>query len=124
MIPKIPPHSIEAEQGVLGSILLDKDGIIQISSLVAPEDFYDGKNAVIYEVMLDLFLKNRPIDLLTVREYLDDRKKLEEVGGNQYLIALTNSIFTSSNIYQYGQIVKTKSVLRKLIKAGSDILMY
>jgi replicative DNA helicase len=124
MIPKIPPHSIEAEQGVLGSILLDKDGIIQISSLVAPEDFYDGKNAVIYEVMLDLFLKNRPIDLLTVREYLDDRKKLEEVGGNQYLVALTNSIFTSSNIYQYGQIVKTKSVLRKLIKAGSDILMY
>jgi replicative DNA helicase len=124
MIPKIPPHSIEAEQGVLGSILLDKDGIIQISSLVAPEDFYDGKNAVIYEVMLDLFLKNRPIDLLTVREHLDDRKKLEEVGGNQYLVALTNSIFTSSNIYQYGQIVKTKSVLRKLIKAGSDILMY
>ena len=82
MLPKILPHSVEAEQGVLGSILLDKDGIIQISSLITPADFYDGKNALVFEVMLDLFLKNRPIDLLTVREKLDDRKKLEEVGGN------------------------------------------
>ena len=124
MLPKIPPHSIEAEQGVLGSILIDKDGIIQISSLITPADFYDGKNALVFEVMLDLFLKNRPIDLLTVREMIDDRKKLEEIGGNAYLIALTESIFTSANIYQYGQIVKTKSVLRKLIKAGNDILLY
>jgi replicative DNA helicase len=124
MLPKVPPHSIEAEQWVLGSILLDKDGIIQISSLITPADFYDSKNAVVFEVMLDLFVKNRPIDLLTVRELLNDRKKLEEIGGNQYLIALTNSIFTSSNIFQYGQIVKTKSVLRKLIKAGNDILLY
>lgn len=74
--------------------------------------------------MLDLFSKNRPIDLLTVRELLDDRKQLEEVGGNQYLIALTNSIFTSANIFQYAQIVKHKSVLRKLIKAGNEILLY
>jgi replicative DNA helicase len=124
MLPKILPHSLEAEQGVLGSILLDKDGIIQISSLITPADFYDGKNALVFEVMLDLFLKNRPIDLLTVREKLDDRKKLEEVGGNAYLIALTESIFTSANIYQYGQIVKTKSVLRKLIKAGNEILLF
>jgi replicative DNA helicase len=124
MLPKILPHSVEAEQGVLGSILLDKDGIIQISSLITPADFYDGKNALVFEVMLDLFLKNRPIDLLTVREKLDDRKKLEEIGGNAYLIALTESIFTSANIYQYGQIVKTKSVLRKLIKAGNEILLF
>jgi replicative DNA helicase len=123
MLPKVLPHSIEAEQGVLGSILLDKDGIIQISSLITPADFYDGKNALVFEVMLDLFLKNRPIDLLTVREKLDDRKKLDEIGGNTYLIALTESIFTSANIYQYGQIVKTKSVLRKLIKAGNEILL-
>ena len=79
MLPKIPPHSIEAEQGVLGSILLDKDGILQVSSLITAEDFYDTKNAYIYSAMLDLFLKNRPIDILTVREVLDDRKKLEEV---------------------------------------------
>jgi len=124
MIPKIPPHSIEAEQGVLGSILLDKDGILHVSSLITPEDFYDSKNASVYGAMLELFLKNRPIDILTVRELLDDRKKLEEVGGNQYLIALTNSIFTSANIFQYGQIIKTKSVLRRLIKAGNDILLY
>ncbi len=123
MITKIPPHSIEAEQGVLGSILLDKDAIIQITSLILPEDFYDTKHAVIYEAMIDLFSRNRPIDLLTIRELLDDRKKIEEIGGNAYLITLTNSIFTSSNVYQYAQIVKHKAVLRKLIKAGNDILL-
>ena len=80
MITKIPPHSIEAEQGVLGSILLDKDAIIQITSLILPEDFYDTKHAIIYEGMIDLFSRNRPIDLLTIRELLDDRKKIEEIG--------------------------------------------
>ncbi len=124
MIPKIPPHSLEAEQWVLGSLLIDKDGIIQITSLLIPADFYDSKHSLIFQAMLDLFMKNRPIDLLTVREVLDDQKKLEEVWGNQYLITLTNSIFTSANIYQYAQIVKRKSVLRKLIKAGNDILLY
>ena len=123
MITKIPPHSIEAEQGVLGSILLDKDAIIQITSLILPEDFYDTKHAIIYEGMIDLFSRNRPIDLLTIRELLDDRKKIEEIGWNAYLITLTNSIFTSSNVYQYAQIVKHKAVLRKLIKAGNDILL-
>lgn len=59
--------------------MLDKDGIVQVSSLIAPEDFYDGKNANVYAAMLELFLKNRPIDILTVREVLDDKKKLEEV---------------------------------------------
>ena len=120
---KIPPHSIEAERGVLGSILIDKDGILSVSSLLSPEDFYETSNALVYDAMLDLFAASRPIDLLTVREILDDRGKLEGIGGNAYLLELTNSIFTSSNIYQYAQIVKHKSVLRKLIKAGNDILL-
>lgn len=124
MLTKVPPHSVEAERGVLGSILIDKDGIIQVSGLLAPGDFYDNAHGLVYEAMLTLFAANRPIDLLTVREYLDDRQKLDSVGGNAYLLELSNSIFTSSNIYQYGQIVKHKSVLRRLIKAGSDILAY
>lgn len=124
MLAKVPPHSVEAERGVLGSILIDKDGIIQVSGLLAPSDFYDNAHALVYETMLNLFSGNRPIDLLTVREHLDDRGKLDAVGGNSYLLELSNSIFTSSNIYQYGQIVKHKSVLRRLIKAGSDILAY
>lgn len=124
MFAKVPPHSIEAERGVLGSILIDKDGMISVSSIVLPEDFYDTSNALVYDAMLDLYAASRPIDLLTVREMLDDRGKLEGIGGNAYLLELTNSIFTSSNIYQYAQIVKSKSVLRKLIKAGNDILLY
>ena len=123
MLSKIPPHSIDAERWVLGSILIDKDGIIQISDLIIPEDFYDPNNGLIYRVMLDLLIQNRPIDILTVGQLLDDRKQLETIGWNAYIIELTNSVFTSANIYQYAQIVKNKSVLRKLIKSGNDILL-
>ncbi|MDD2891389.1 MAG: replicative DNA helicase [Candidatus Gracilibacteria bacterium] len=120
---KVPPHSIEAERGVLGSILLDKEGIFQVSALLVEADFYDPNNGLIYGAMMDLFSRNKPIDILTVREHLDDRQNLEKIGGNAYLIDLTESIFTSANIYQYAQIVKQKGILRKLIKAGNDILL-
>lgn len=80
MLTKVPPHSVEAERGVLGSILIDKDGIIQVSGLLAPADFYDNAHGLVYETMLHLFSANRPIDLLTVREHLDDRGKLDAVG--------------------------------------------
>jgi replicative DNA helicase len=104
--------------------LIDKDGIIQISDLISPEDFYDPNNGLIYKSMLDLLVQNRPIDLLTVGQLLDDRNQLEAVGGNMAIIELTNSVFTSANIYQYAQIIKNKSVLRKLIKSGNDILLH
>ncbi|NDK19911.1 replicative DNA helicase [Candidatus Gracilibacteria bacterium] len=120
---KIPPHSIEAERGVLGSILLDKEGIFSVSAILTEADFYDPNNGLIYGAMMDLFTRNKPIDILTVREHLDDRQNLEKIGGNAYLIELTESIFTSANIYQYAQIVKQKGILRKLIKAGNDILL-
>ncbi|MDD2486843.1 MAG: replicative DNA helicase [Candidatus Gracilibacteria bacterium] len=121
MISKVPPHSVDAERGVLGSILIDKDGMVQISGFIESVDFYEPSNGVIFQAMLDLFMKNKPIDLLTVKELLDDRQELEKIGGNMYLIELTNSVFTSANIYQYAQIIKNKSILRKLIKAGNEI---
>ncbi len=117
----VPPHSIEAERGVLGSILLDKDGILQVTNLLMPDDFYDPAHGIIYAAMMDLFVRNRPIDSITVREVIDDQKKLESIGGDVFLGDLMISIFTSANIYQYAQIVKNKSVLRKLIKAGTEI---
>lgn len=97
--------------------------MIQVSSFLTEGDFYDPNNGLIYGAMIDLFTRNKPIDLLTVREYLDDRQNLEKVGGNAYLMELTESIFTSANIYQYAQIVKNKGILRRLIKAGNDILL-
>lgn len=120
----IPPHSTDAERGVVGSILVDKDAIIQVTEILRVEDFYEPALGIVYGAMLDLFMRNRPIDLLTVREVLDDQKKLDWIGGNIFLADLASSIFTSANIYQYAQIVKNKSVLRKLIKSGNEIMLY
>jgi replicative DNA helicase len=118
-----PPHSIDAERGVLGSILIDKDGMIHVANLLVPEDFYDPAHGIIFSAMIDLFARNRPIDSITVREVIDDQKKLESVGGNTYLAELMTNVFTSAHIFQYAQIVKNKSVLRKLIRAGNEIIM-
>lgn len=122
MVVKIPPHSLEAEQSVLWSILIDKNGITSIWDILSKEDFYHNGNELIYEVMLDLFENNKPIDLLTVREKLDDKKVLGSVWGNAYLVELTNAVPTSSNIYEYAMIVKNKAVLRRLSRAWNEIL--
>lgn len=94
-----------------------------VSALLKEEDFYDPINGLIFGAMMNLLAANKPIDILTIREYLDDRQSLEKAGGNTYLIQLTESIFTSANILQYAEIVKKKSTLRKLIKAGNDIMV-
>lgn len=120
---KIPPHSIEAEQSVLWSLLIDKDGFLIISDLLSKEDFYDEKNAKIYEVMLELYTKNKPIDLITVKERLDDKSLLDGIWWIWYLIELTEIVPTSSNIFEYAQIVKNKAVNRKLIKAWNEIIL-
>jgi replicative DNA helicase len=74
-----PPHSLEAERGVLGSILLDKDGMIQVASILASDDFYDPAHSIVYAAMTDLYARNRPIDSLTVREVIDDQKQLDSI---------------------------------------------
>lgn len=119
---KVPPHSIEAEQSVLWSLLIDKDGFLLISDLIAGEDFYEEIHAMIYNSMLDLYKMNKPIDLITVKEKLDDKWLLEKVWGVTYLSELIDVVPTSSNIFEYATIVKNKSVLRRLIKAGNDIV--
>ncbi len=118
-----PPHSIDAERWVLGSLLIDKDGIIHVANLLTRDDFYDPANSIVYDAILDLYARNRPIDSITVREVIDDLKKLESIGGNSFLAGLMESVFTSANIFQYAQIVKNKSILRKLIRAGNEIIM-
>jgi replicative DNA helicase len=118
-----PPHSVDAERGVLGSILIDHEGIVQVANMLTAEDFYDPSHSIVYSAVLDLFARNRPIDSITVREVIDDQKKLESIGGNAFLAELMSSVFTSANIWQYAQIVKNKSVLRKLIRAGNEIIM-
>lgn len=121
---KVPPYSLEAEQSVIGSLLIDKDGFILIGDMLAPEDFYEDANAKIFDVVAELFRFNKPIDLITVKEKLDDKQLLDSVGGMAYLTELTEIVPTSSNIYEYALIVKNKAVLRKLIKSGNEIISH
>lgn len=117
----IPPQNHEAEQSVLGSILIDKDAFIRISDFLLADDFYEEKHKHVYGAILELFHRYQPIDVLTVANILEEKEKLEEIGGSDYLIELTQTVPTSSHVYHYAQIVKQKSTLRKLIIAGQQI---
>ena len=117
----LPPQNHEAEQSVLGSILIDKDAFIRISDFLLVDDFYEEKHRHIYSAILELFHRYQPIDVLTAANILEEKEKLEDIGGSDYLIELTQTVPTSSHVYNYAQIVKQKSTLRKLIVAGQQI---
>lgn len=118
---KVPPHNLEAERSTLGSLLIDKEAITKIADLLQADDFYHESHALIYQAIFDLYDKRTPIDLLTVTNKLEEAKKLEQVGGASYLASLANEVPTSTHVYQYALIVKHRSTLRKLIRAGSDV---
>jgi replicative DNA helicase len=90
--------------------------------MLVSTDFYSEANAFIYDVMYELYKHNKPVDLITVKEKLDDKKLLDKVGGITYLTELTDIVPTTANVFEYAQIVKNKSVLRNLIKAGNEIV--
>lgn len=120
-VSKIPPQSKEAEQSVLGSILIDSDSLIKIIDLIAVDDFYYDVHKMVYQGMVDLHNRHDPIDLLTLANLLEERKQIETVGGPAALAELTSVVPTSTHIFQYAQIVKNKAVLRKMIRAGNAI---
>jgi len=117
----VAPHSLEAERGVLGSLLIEKDAIIRIADLVNAEDFYDPRHEKIFAVIIELFTHHSPIDLLTVAQKLKDKKVLKDIGGRGYLAELTEETPTASHIHEYAKIVKEKSTLRKLLSTGREI---
>ncbi|MBI4272919.1 replicative DNA helicase [Candidatus Uhrbacteria bacterium] len=118
---KIPPHNIEAEQSLLGALLIDKDAIGRIADAITPLDFYKTSHTMIFEAMLDLFEKRDPIDLLSLGNRLDEKKNLEAVGGRSYLIGLAQIVPTSSNVVHYASIIHKKATLRRLQAAASEI---
>lgn len=120
-VGRIPPNNKEAEQSVLGSILIDKDSMIKVSDLIVPDDFYYDSHKMIYGAMLDLYNRHDPIDLLTLANLLEERKQIQTVGGPAYLAELTSSVPTASHIFKYAQIVKNKATLRKMVQVGSVI---
>ena len=118
---KIPPHDIEAEQAILGSMLIDKDAVINAIEVLKEEDFYREDNKTIYSAMLSLYARSEPIDIITVKSELTQIGKFETVGGLEYLASLPDKVPVVSNIENYIQIVEEKSILRKLIKASNEI---
>ncbi|HEY5714012.1 MAG TPA: replicative DNA helicase [Candidatus Gracilibacteria bacterium] len=118
---KILPHGMDAEKSVIGCILLDKDAILKVADLLEGIDFYHDHHRFIYEAAMDLFQTSEPVDLVTVATRLQAGSKLELIGGPEYLAELQNMVPVATHIYQYAQIVKHLSVLRKVIKAGQNI---
>lgn len=118
---KIPPHSIEAEQSVLGAMLLDREAIITVSEHIKPEDFYRDSHREVYEAVIELFDKGEPVDLVTLSEQLKQRSTLEAVGGIAFLTDISSSVPTIANADHYARIIQEKALLRKLIKACGEI---
>jgi len=120
-IGRIPPHNLEAEQAVLGCMLLDQDVIPIVTEIIKSEDFYREDHREIYEAILDIAEAAEPVDIITVSEQLQLRGTLEKIGGLDYLARISNEVPTTANARHYAKIVEEKSLLRKLIKAAADI---
>ena len=118
---KLPPQNIEAEQSVLGALMLDKNAVINIADVLRPDDFYKPSHEKIYEIILKLYEKREPIDILSVTAKLKDDNKLKEIGGSSYLSQLIESVPTASNIEHYAKIVREKKILRDLIRTSAEI---
>jgi len=119
---RIPPQNIEAEQSVLGAILLDKEVLASVIEIIKSQDFYRDDHREIFDAILELYEKGEPIDLITVSERLKLRGTLDSVGGLEYLTNLANIVPTTENAKHYAKIVEEKAILRKLIKVSTDII--
>ncbi|MCI9063245.1 MAG: replicative DNA helicase [Clostridia bacterium] len=119
---KIPPHDIEAEQAVLGSMLTDKDAVMAATEKLKPDSFYREDNKAIFEAMLNLYSRSEPIDLVTVNDELTSMGMFEKVGGMDYLAMLPSKVPTTANVDKYIKIVEEKYVLRSLIKTANEII--
>ena len=118
----IPPQNSEAEASLLGAVLLDSDAIVKIADIVTPQDFYEERHRRIYEAVLQLYEKHKPIDILTLTDQLKGTGFLDIVGGASYLTELTNFVPTAAHVEQYAEIVSQKALRRRLIKASQDIV--
>ena len=119
---KVPPHDLEAEQAVIGSMLTDRDAVVSAIEVLKQEDFYREDNRAIYEAILNLYNRAEPIDIITVKSELETMGKFEQVGGLEYLAELPDKVPTTANAMKYIKIVEEKAALRNLIKTANEII--
>lgn len=121
LLEKIPPQNLDAEQSVLGAMLIDHEAVVKAIETLRPQDFYRDANAHIYEAIVNLFDRSEAVDLITLSEELRQSGLLDQVGGVSYVAGLANSVPTSANVEYYARIVQEKSLLRSLISASTRI---
>lgn len=119
---KVPPHDLEAEQAVIGSMLTDKDAVISAIEVLSDYDFYREDNKIIYSAILNLYNRGEPIDIITLKSELASMGKLEAVGGLEYLAELPEKVPTTANVDKYIKIVEEKSTLRTLIRTANELI--
>ncbi len=115
------PHNVEAEESVLGALLIDPEALFRVAPFLRPDDFYVQKNAWLYQAILDLHERREPLDLVTLRNEMEARGLLEEIGGVAYIAQLMEAVPTAIHVEAYGHIVEEAAVRRRLIRAASDI---
>jgi replicative DNA helicase len=121
-VDRLPPHNLEAEQSLLGSLLIDRDAIIKVASSVKSDDFFHGANGTIYQAILDLYNRREPTDFVTLTDELARKELIDQVGGISYLSSLLNAVPTAVHVEYYGRIVERTATLRRLIDAGATIV--
>ncbi len=122
VIERLPPHNLEAEQSVLGSLLIDRDAIIRVASFLKPEDFYLSANGLIYGAILDLYNRREPTDMITLSDELTRRAQYDQAGGLAYLSSLLSAVPTAVHVEYYARIVERTATLRRLIDAGTQVV--
>ena len=121
LIKRVLPHSIEAEQSVIGSMLMDKEAILAASEILTAEDFYGRQYGLMFEAMVELYNEGEPVDFITLKNRLQEKDAPPEIFGVEFMSNIINIVPTSANIKHYANIVSEKSTLRKLIKINEEI---
>ena len=121
-VGRIPPNDVEAEQAVLGAMMLDQDTVMNATETLKADDFYREENKLIFSAMLALYGRGEPIDIITVKDELVSLGKLEVCGGIEYIADLVDKVPITANSDRYIKIVEEKSILRNLIKTSSNIV--
>jgi replicative DNA helicase len=120
-VEKLLPQNIEAECGVLGSLIIDPEAIVQVANFLRAEDFYRDAHRILYQVIIQLYEQRKPADFITICDVLEQRNKIEDAGSASYIASLINQVPTSGNVEYYGRIVERTAILRRLIHAAGQI---